>query len=260
MDKNIRVILVDDCELTRYGLRLMLEQEKDMQVVADYTNADEAISRVQALSPDIVLIAHHMPKTNGIEATWRLKRNGVHYDGDVILLADSGSYLDDALRAGASGYLINRDVTSAALVQTTRSIYEKKQSLEDTVEEVVRLVMPSGIHVGQWLSFIRQLESILKEDSARGSIINMTGSFGRGAAITVSLGRMSTLEFWHKLSFMPAVREVAGTELPQDIASAHAGKPWLLPSSAIDRVATIRVTPREPVTVSTGRSNGLNSA
>ena len=247
MNKQIKIIVVDDHEVFRYGLRRMLEQEMDMEVVADYANADEAISHIQDISPDIVLIDTHMPHMNGIEATWRLKRNGERYEGDVILLADSDSYYIKAFRAGADGYLINKDVTCAKLVQTIRNVYEKRQSSEGATEEVVRLVISPGIHIGQLLRCTSQLELILNENSNHGCIVSVAGTCNKGVVITVSLGRMSTLEFLHKLNSVPIVEKVEEPELSKSVTSTHARKVQFPRLLAADRGTTIHVAFREPI-------------
>ena len=104
MNKNIRILLVDDNELVRHGLRHMLEPEENMEVVGDCSNAEEAFSKIARLCPDIVLMDIQMPGMNGIEALRSLKRNGLDYSGDVIMLADSLNYRVEALQAGAASY------------------------------------------------------------------------------------------------------------------------------------------------------------
>ena len=66
MTRKIRVMLLDDQELIRYGLRYMLEQEEDIEVVGDYASAEKAFAQLHKVSPDIVLVDSHMPGMSGI--------------------------------------------------------------------------------------------------------------------------------------------------------------------------------------------------
>ena len=92
MKEDIKVLLVDDHELIRQGLQSMLEPEEGIEVVGDYSSAEEALPEIRRLSPDVVLMDTHMPGINGIEATRLLKGKELHCDVDVIMLAGSVSY------------------------------------------------------------------------------------------------------------------------------------------------------------------------
>ena len=76
MRKQIRVLLVDDHELARRGLRRMLELSDDIEVVSEAGNADEALGQVLELSPDVVIMDIQMGYINGLEATQLLKDRG----------------------------------------------------------------------------------------------------------------------------------------------------------------------------------------
>ncbi len=144
MSKDIKIMLIDGQEIVRYGLRSMLEQEEDMEVVGDCSNAQEAFSKIARLCPDIVLMDIQMPGMKGIETTRSLKRSGVDYGGGIIMLAESLDYRVEALQAGAASYLL-KDVLRAELTQAIREVYWNKQSLENGecfVEEAVELVVP----------------------------------------------------------------------------------------------------------------------
>jgi CheY-like chemotaxis protein len=237
MDKRIRIMLVDDNEVFRYGLRLMLEQEKDTEVVGDCADADEAIIRIQNLNPDIVLIAFRGQNRNCIETIWRVKRSDASYKGDVIVLADSDSDYTSASDAGAAGYLINKDMTCTKLTQAIRNIHAKRAAQEGTAVELVRLVVPPPFDLGQFLRFTNQIETILLKDSNNGCIDKIAGSFQKGAAITVSLGQMSTCEFLSELNHMPSVQKVAELTLTKVVTPVPG-----------DQNTTVQVTLREPFT------------
>ena len=105
MENRIRVLLVDDHELTRGALRQLLNLVPDIEVVGEASDGEEAMSAVQLLSPDIVLMDIKMPGRNGLVAAWQLQQDP-GFMGKVILLTIYEQYSSQAIEAGASAYLI----------------------------------------------------------------------------------------------------------------------------------------------------------
>ncbi len=103
----IRVALVDDDALLRAGLRLLLETQPDIRVVAELGTGREAVQQCRALQPDVVLMDLRMPGMDGIEATRQLTAAG---GSRVLVLTtfDDETGMFDAVRAGASGFLLKR--------------------------------------------------------------------------------------------------------------------------------------------------------
>jgi len=126
MKKDIRILLVDDHEIVRRALRRMLEMEKDMEVVADCANAEEAFAEVEMLSPDIVLMDIKMPEVNGVLATRRLKKKKPACK--IIMLTLYEEYLAESIKAGAEGYLL-KDGKWAELTQAIRQVYSDQSSI-----------------------------------------------------------------------------------------------------------------------------------
>ena len=116
----IRVLLVDDHPLARGGLHRLLDMEPDIDLVGEATNGEEALSKVQSLSPDVILMDIRMPNMNGLEATRLLKGRGL--GGKVIVLSFIDEYLAQAIEAGASGYL-TKDVDGDELVDAIRRVH-----------------------------------------------------------------------------------------------------------------------------------------
>lgn len=246
MKEAIRILLVDDQELVRHGLRHMLEQEEDIEVVGDCASAEEALSRMEMLSPDIVLMDTQMPGMSGIEATHHLKRSGMDYDGEVIILADSTHYQAKALQAGAAGYLTKKDLKCAKLNQYIREIYWSKQLLDDSessVEESVEMVIPPPANAAQLLRFTCQLEERLHDNYA--SIMHLVGSWDRGTVITILLkpGRLSSLQ--DKLGNMPEVEKVVDEPLASDASFSFPKIFRELPGPGINPSKRFRVTLKE---------------
>ena len=102
----IRVLLVDDQELVRAGIRMILETEPDIEIVAEAGDAREAIHAALTLSPDIILMDIRMPGPTGIEAASRIKE--ILPTTVVLMLTASEEEEDvyEAIKAGASGYLL----------------------------------------------------------------------------------------------------------------------------------------------------------
>jgi DNA-binding NarL/FixJ family response regulator len=122
-DRPIRVVLVDDQELVRAGFRVILGAEDDIEVVGEGRTGAEAVDRVAALGPDVVLMDVQMPDVDGLEATRRILAPGVpaqrptigvgpeglgggHSKVVILTTFDRDDYLFEALKAGASGFLL----------------------------------------------------------------------------------------------------------------------------------------------------------
>jgi DNA-binding NarL/FixJ family response regulator len=120
---SIRVLLVDDQQLIRAGFRMILDAEEDIEVVGECSDGTQAIDSVKRLKPQVVLMDIRMPEMDGIEATRRVTA----VDGDdavrVLMLTtfDLDEYVYDALRAGASGFLL-KDVPADQLVAGIRTV------------------------------------------------------------------------------------------------------------------------------------------
>ena len=117
----IRIMMVDDHQIVREGLRRMLELEPDMQVVAEASNAEEAIAQAHTMNPDIILMDIKMPRVDGIELTRQLIKEMPGLKILILTLYDE--YLSDAVGAGAVGYL-HKDLKRGELVQAIRTAYE----------------------------------------------------------------------------------------------------------------------------------------
>jgi len=107
---DIRVVIVDDEQLVRAGLRLILEAEPDITVVGEAGDGAEAVSLVERLDPHVVLMDIQMPGMNGIDATRRIAALGREDSSRVLILTtfDIDEYVYESLRAGASGFLLKR--------------------------------------------------------------------------------------------------------------------------------------------------------
>ena len=139
---SLGVLIVDDQALVRAGFRMILEAEQDMEVVGEAADGREAVDEARRLRPDVVLMDVRMPEVDGIEATRRLLGDAA--DTKVVMLTtfDMDEYVYDALRAGASGFLL-KDVPPEQLVAGIRAVASGDALLAPSVtrrviEEFVR--------------------------------------------------------------------------------------------------------------------------
>ncbi|NUT32791.1 MAG: response regulator transcription factor [Hamadaea sp.] len=139
---TIRVVVADDQQLVRTGLAMILSAQPDIEVVAEVADGAAAVQAVAGLAPDVALLDIRMPVLDGIEAARRICAQTAT---KVIMLTtfDSDEYVFDALRAGASGFLL-KDVRRDDLVHAVRVVVDGQSLLAPTVtrrliDDLVRL-------------------------------------------------------------------------------------------------------------------------
>jgi DNA-binding NarL/FixJ family response regulator len=204
MPGEIRVLLVDDQEIIRQGLRHVLEREEDMVVVGDCASAEEVFSQVDILSPDVILMDGQMPGTSGIEITRKLKRNGFSCDAGIVILADRMDDLIAAMEAGASGYLL-KDTGHEQLAETVRQVYLNEHMLSDRegfVEEV-ELFVHRPLDAAQLMKFVRNLE-----ETFHATVMQTVGSWEWGAIVTLSTRPAAFESFLETLESMSDVESI----------------------------------------------------
>lgn len=142
---EIKVLMVDDHEIVRESVRLLLEQETDLTVVDVAGDGRKAIEKVSALAPDVVLMNVGMPGLNGIEATRQIQKQ----EPDAKVLAFSGysekRYVSGMLQAGASGYLLKKTSVSD-LMNGIRAVHHghkhlSPQLIDPLIEDYVDHLM-----------------------------------------------------------------------------------------------------------------------
>ena len=144
----IRVLIADDQALVRGGFRLILEAQKDIEVVGEAQDGKDALAKAHELRPDVVLMDIRMPKMDGLEATRRLlSGNG---DSRVLVLTtlDADEYVYEAMKAGASGFLL-KDVRPEQFADAVRVVASGDALLAPTItrrliEDFVRRPPPGS--------------------------------------------------------------------------------------------------------------------
>jgi DNA-binding NarL/FixJ family response regulator len=117
----IRVVIVDDHSVVRSGLRLLLEREEGIEVVAEAGTADEGVRAARLEKPDVILLDVVMPGRSGIEAAEQIIEASKGGRVLVLSMQDDPSYVREAFAAGATGYLL-KEAADAELVQAVREV------------------------------------------------------------------------------------------------------------------------------------------
>lgn len=176
---TIRVLIADDQSMVRAGLRLLLEGEEDIEVVAEASNGLEAVEQAARVHPTVILMDIRMPELDGLEATRRILASDDAARILILTTFDLDNYVYEALRAGASGFvlkdeppeqliaavrtvaageaLLSPSITKRVIEEFARKPYKATpQELEDLSErelEVFRLIVRglSNVEIGQEL-------------------------------------------------------------------------------------------------------------
>jgi DNA-binding NarL/FixJ family response regulator len=153
-DSSIRVLVVDDQGLVRAGFRMILEAQPDIEVVGEAADGLDAVAAARRLRPDLVLMDIRMPRLDGLEATRRLAGPGVADPVRVLMLTtfDLDEYVFEALRAGASGFLLKdlprEDLVAAVRVVAAGDALLAPQVTRRLIEEFARRPAPGGADPG----------------------------------------------------------------------------------------------------------------
>jgi DNA-binding NarL/FixJ family response regulator len=124
-----RLAIVDDHELARDGLRDMLTDEPDLEVVGEAANGREALSLCARLHPELVLMDVRMPEMDGLRATKELKRRYPKISVLMVTMHENPDYLLEALKAGAAGYVL-KDASQSEVVSAVRRAREGESPLD----------------------------------------------------------------------------------------------------------------------------------
>ncbi|HEX2090166.1 MAG TPA: response regulator transcription factor [Actinomycetota bacterium] len=121
-DQALRILIVDDHALFRRGLQMVLKQEPDIDVVGEAGDGHEAVDKAQELMPDVILMDVRMPRRSGIEATQQIKDLLPHVKILMLTISDEEADLYDAIKAGASGYLL-KEISIDEVADAIRSVW-----------------------------------------------------------------------------------------------------------------------------------------
>jgi DNA-binding NarL/FixJ family response regulator len=136
MGMTIKIMLADDHQIVRQGLRNLLAAEPDMQVVAEADNGRKVLPLVEKFGPDIVIMDITMPGLNGIEATRQIQAECPGVKVIALSMHSDSLFVLNMLKAGASGYLL-KDCALEDLVRAIRTVMGNKTYLSPGISDVV---------------------------------------------------------------------------------------------------------------------------
>lgn len=159
-DRCIRVLLVDDHQVVRRGLRTFLEIQDDIEVVGEAADGAEGVARTEELRPDVVLMDIKMPGTDGIEALRRLRELDNPAKVLIVTSFTEQRTVVPALRAGASGY-VYKDVDPDALAGAIRSVYAGHVLLQPEVAGALLAQDDPGTSTGRGSTLTEREREVL---------------------------------------------------------------------------------------------------
>jgi two-component system NarL family response regulator len=129
---SLRVLIVDDHALFRRGLQMVLKQEPDIDVVGEAADGHEAVDKAQDLMPDVVLMDVRMPGQSGIKATEQIRDLLPHAKILMLTISDEESDLYNAIKAGASGYLL-KEISIEEVADAVRSVWQGQSRISPSM-------------------------------------------------------------------------------------------------------------------------------
>lgn len=128
--------LVDDHMLVRNGIKSLLEEEKDLVVIAEGSNGYEAIKIVEELNPDILIIDVRMPELNGIDAVQKIQTKGSSSKSIVLSMHDSEEYILQSIKAGAFGYLL-KDTDKKEFIKAIHTVHSGEKYFSGDISNII---------------------------------------------------------------------------------------------------------------------------
>lgn len=134
--RKTRILLADDHQLMRSGLRLMLERQPDLAVVGEASDGREAVSLAKSLKPEVVVMDIGMPNLNGIEAARQMTQENPQLAVVIVSMHSDESYVLRALKAGARGYLL-KDSAEVDLIKAVNAVGSGKSFFSPAVSKML---------------------------------------------------------------------------------------------------------------------------
>ena len=133
---SIKVFLCDDHTLFRQGMRKLLELEKDIKVVGEASNGQEALEELKKAMPDVVLMDINMPQMDGVTTTYKIKKKYPHINVVILTVSGDEAHIFQAIKSGATGYLL-KDVSSEDVMEAIRKVYKGEALLQPVIASKV---------------------------------------------------------------------------------------------------------------------------
>ncbi len=173
LERKIRIVMADDHQIVRQGVRSLLASEPDMEVVGEADNGRDTLRLVQQLSPRVVVMDISMPDLNGIEATRQILAESPGVKVVALSMHSDSFFVLNMLKAGASGYLL-KDCAVEELVKAIRTVVAHKTYLSPGISDIVvkDLVNGYSMTAGSAFSILTNREREVLQLMAEGRSTN----------------------------------------------------------------------------------------
>jgi DNA-binding NarL/FixJ family response regulator len=212
MADKIRVILADDHNLVRQGIRQFLESADDIEVLAEASDGEKALQLIDELRPDVALLDIQMPGMSGVEATRQIKVRFPAIRVLILTAYDDDPYVFAVLQAGADGYML-KTIEVDDLIRAVRAVHRGESALSPEITQKVLRQLKMGRPVGAMEQIetltVRELEILrlaaqgltnkaigheigISDRTVQGHLANIYGKLGeasRTEAVTDALKR-----------------------------------------------------------------------
>jgi DNA-binding NarL/FixJ family response regulator len=197
MTEDLRIVIADDHEVLRHGLRAVLEARSGWKVVGEGVNGREAAELVARLTPDVVVLDISMPEMNGLEATREILRKSPGTQILIMTLHESEELVREVLAAGARGYLLKSDaaqdlVRAVDAVRNHATFFTSKVASMVVQGYVVAAAARPAVLAATLTSRERQVAQLLAEGKSNKDVAN-------ALAISVKTAEAHRANLMHKL-------------------------------------------------------------
>ncbi len=134
--EKIKVVLADDHIVVRSGIKNLLENEGDVEVIGEASNGEEALKVVKELQPDLLIIDIRMPVMNGLEATKMLTQSTSTTKALILSMHDDEDYILQSIESGASGYLL-KDTSKEEFIKAIKTIHQGGKYFSGDISQVL---------------------------------------------------------------------------------------------------------------------------
>ena len=192
---GIRILLADDHTMLRHGLKRSIEQEKDMEVIAEAADGRSAVRLAKELAPDVVVMDISMPDLNGVEATRSIVEGKSHARVVALSMHATNRYIAEMFRAGARAYVL-KDCEFDELASAIRTVMSGKTYVSPAIADVVvdNYVRPGEGDQGGAFSLLTRREREVLQLLAEGKPTKQIGGTLHISPKTVEAHRLRIME------------------------------------------------------------------
>lgn len=162
---KIKIFIVDDHDLFKEGIKLLLRNEKELEVTGDASNGEDLLNQIKKNQPDVILMDINMPVMNGIEATKKVLSSYPNVKILALTMFEEGAYITEMMKAGAHGYLL-KNTGRDELMNAIRKVCngEKYLSSSVTVKLLESVMNPNNTSTNTIASMERKKADITKRE------------------------------------------------------------------------------------------------